>query len=1189
MGNTMRKCFLGYLLAISLLCAGVKSDSLSNDNTTIAIWHMNEVVDGQPPYIADDDSGTHYFNSRAADLILGGPLSQWTSNPTVAAQKVPTLVAQGRPNGGGYSLQYDGVDDWSSVLSVWNGEDFAYGSVEAEFWFKPLSLPTGTNVVYLIGATIWEVRLRGDGQLQFMTRDADNTARFRLSDLGVVEINKWYHIVVKFEDGVKSLSIRSEDEQQPQVWTASGFTPMRELNAGIYIGGSPSGSFNVNMLISDVKISVPDMPGVDGQWQQARLDDIDTIALLHFDEITTPTANDELFTPGDNSFNPRRRAFNAKLEGFTEHQLTGSINYQFGNALYFNGVDSGAFLTYRSVADYVSREDFRVEAWVKLDEDVVADDVEYPIVSQKWSYRMLYKKVDGQWLAHAIFGYIDGGGIARGVTTRAAVSPYQWNHVALQFDRGIMSLYINGQLKDRTFRRGVYSLREGSSYVSVGWQAASAERFKGLIDEVRFVSTVANQAPCEDGFAGYQAGDVNRDCSTDILDLKLLAQSWLASVSVEDWLGDSADLNYDGKVDIVDFSILSDDWLIGQLLYLRGAESLLPAYLNKDVATLIFDVYTTSAIVANISVEEKDTGYIPCQPITATINPHRGLYPYLIDISSWQDGEYKATITVEGFEPMVRGIRKQTIAAPNEPSEPVLVNDEQMIFVDDYYWDSYENLAFEVHKAELVPIEPWNDYPGIKRYRNAMTSFVFNANGSVTVNITGMQTLNDSEPIQYSAVSSDFINWDVTVNSGELMDIQDISVQSTDTYRFYDEQLDGNVILSQVDVVYTGLQGAVWGDIEMPSRSNFAVWRKNTGENVILQTEPITQDKLVWEDDEIGDWRDTNDNFGRARLYNNNTVLRFYQARRVPRHEPYRIHYDNIWANRIMITWSTTDGINWTPTYFNVPTEEDPVGYQHYGVDIFNAGLNLEMGYLRMYDQKLQKVFTEVVYSRNGLLWNRFGNGLFLDNSDNQQDWNYGYSMTTGNRTRREKDGYYYEAMQGINVLHFMFLQVNNVPDRDVITVSRFHNWGGGRLTGDTGIESSPIWDWYDRSWDNIVEHTKEQTFIPGFMKYRRDGWVSVSPQNSSEEGSFITKVLSSTRSMAINAKTEPQGFVKVEVLNSNGEPLAAYSGANAAVFTGDSVRSNIFWSGGSLTRPPTYPYRLKVTVSDAQLFGLYW
>ena len=559
------------LLTLLLVClvASAVCAELTNDNTTIAIWRMDTIVSGSPPYIADDDYGTQSFTARNAQLRLGGS--------TTNEAREPSLVSDSRPGGSGYCLQYDGdsVKDWSVALSVWNGEDFAFDSVKVEMWLKPLSLPaSGQHTV--MGAQVWELRISNTGRAQFMTRDAADGARWAQSADNTLVVNKWHHIIMEFVDGVQKITVASEDNlDSPQTWTTTGLTPMKLQDNGLYVGGGATiNTLHAHMRLDEVRISVPTMPGVDDNWQSPRQDDMNTFALLHFDELVDPNFSSDpesIFTPDDNSFNPRRRAFDSKFLGFNNvsASMVDSISPEFGKCIKFDGYEERILITYRDMYDYVTREDFRVEAWVKLSNDApdIESGQEFPIFSQQWSFRSYYQYEDAQWKVSGVFGY-DRDGTLVGSTIRAPITnPKQWNHIAIQWNKGQMSLYINGELKDRRFdRNAATSLRVSSDRLAVGSQGStgSSTKFNGFIDEVRIVNIYPQQAPCNGGASGYPAGDINRDCSVDIIDFATLADQWLNFIdrsSAYDWTTLDADLSFDAEVGEDDLTIFIENWL----------------------------------------------------------------------------------------------------------------------------------------------------------------------------------------------------------------------------------------------------------------------------------------------------------------------------------------------------------------------------------------------------------------------------------------------------------------------------------------------------------------------------------------------------------------------------------------------------------------------------------------------------
>lgn len=629
-----------------------------------------------------------------------------------------------------------------------------------------------------------------------------------------------------------------------------------------------------------------------------------------------------------------------------------------------------------------------------------------------------------------------------------------------------------------------------------------------------------------------------------------------------------------------------------------AVESRLPVYLNNDEAIMVFERKDASdRIAVELSFLEQNTGNIPTEPMIVRLSSPTKRYEHKIDISSWQDGEYKVFIKEAGADSeqaLVRGLFKQTLQAPVAPTGIIDMTGIKMLFVDDWYIERESGVKRVVHPAELIPINPWQDNEEYFYFRNSLRKQWFDIDGNLIVQISAANMLAD-EPIEYWAKSSDMKSWEIIDKPTDMhtdCDIQNMKKAARNVaiknIRYYDAAKDGEINLSEVQVLYTGLQrGVKWGDIEMPHRSRVAVWDTSEGERLIIG-EPVTSDKSIFNDDEIGTWKDSNDNFGGIHFSPDGKTLRCYQSRLIPRREPFRVHYDNILCDRMMITWSTQDGLNWKPTFFDAPTLEDPWSTQHYGVDVWSEeNKRLEMAYHKIYDVQYQRLYTELAYSRDGLYWNRFEDAKpFLDNSSEVDDWNFGYSIITDtarNRTRMSYGDYYYEPMTGINVLHFMFLQANN-RDRSLLTEEFYRSRFGGRLLGDNGFQNSPIMNWYGTV-ENVIEQSKKQMFTPGLMKYRKDGWVSAS--STKRRGVIETKTFKANGELLINAKTAADGFVLVEVLDRAGNAIDRYSGNNGAVFSGDDVAQPLSWAEGMVSSLPSQPFKLRITLENAEVYTL--
>ncbi len=665
---------------------------------------------------------------------------------------------------------------------------------------------------------------------------------------------------------------------------------------------------------------------------------------------------------------------------------------------------------------------------------------------------------------------------------------------------------------------------------------------------------------------------------------------------------------YQGLIDevrISDGALGPSHFLCNEVLLLSErlkVESVRSAYLNKNTAMLAFQCFDDDDIRVELTFRDPVTGTSPVSPMQVTVYASQGLQEENIDITNWPDGDYEVRIREvreDGQDTglLIRGIRKQTIVAPPDPTEPIDVAGRKMLFVDDWYIASQSGLNREVEPCRTIPIEPWKTDPDYFRYHTWVTDFRIGKDQKMYVELYGRNGMSNGaaqDELKYWVVSDDYENWDVAAEPEDrdygydMITFDKTKVKNlflgTPSYRYYDPEEDGPVNLSQVSV-YKVKPGLVLGDITIPYWCRIAVWERPNGEYLILTPEPIVRVKGEFEDNEIGQWQDANDNYGPEHLSRDGNTLRFYQTRNIPRNDPLRVYYDNILASRILVAWSSQDGVTWSPAYFEVPDECETFALQHYGVFVFDEEEHaLELSYVRMYDQADQKLSADLAYSRDGILWNRFSQQPFLENGE-FGSWNFGYSYFPESRTRLDNGREYFEPIFGINVLHFMFLTAYDRKDRSYITTDYYLNRFEGRLAGEGGIPDSEIWDWYGSSWDHIVDATKNMVITPALIKYRKDGWVRLG--QATDTGMMTTKILSAGSKLNINAKTDPNGYILVEVLDQYGTDLPEYSGDSGALFAGDSVNSPLRWNDRSITDLPNQPVKLRITIYKGQLYSL--
>lgn len=628
------------------------------------------------------------------------------------------------------------------------------------------------------------------------------------------------------------------------------------------------------------------------------------------------------------------------------------------------------------------------------------------------------------------------------------------------------------------------------------------------------------------------------------------------------------------------------------------AEFALPAYVNMDTASLVVQRKSPASAPLRLVVHfaERTNGHVPRGPAAVAIPPGQISAALRVAISDWPDGEYLAAIRLQGVGPAspshtVRVLHKQTIQDPAPAPEPIDVKGSRTLFVDDWYVAESAGLRRRVHQAETWPVTT-GMIPPDRRKQNP-TELAMEPDGSVVVAFTAFNPRR-SERTRYLARTRDLVHWRIK-ERGEARPI-DLRAQRSRVgtrwrwydptgkkakYRMYEPEHDGPVDLRQVHVQYSGWskKATRWGDMGIPPRSTFPIWRKSPDQFLVLTDRPLTTDKWSMGENDLGEWSDTNDNWGGQWLSADGSTLHFCQARVIPRHPPFRVPYDNIMGSRILVVWSTSDGRSWTPTYLTVPTDTDPIGLQSYGAYGFWAeGQRLRMAYHSVYDQARQQVAQGMLCSRDGVSWTRLGGGERFVPNGPLGSWNFGLVVPM-HAAPLERDGSMYHLLMGINAPHFYLWTAHGAPGVSVPYLK--HRFGG-----EHALDAWPYWPAFG-SWDALTEHLRRGSYTVGLMRHRRDGWVSLCPKQ--HEGRLTTKLLRHSRRLALNARTEPDGFVRVEVLDPAGRELPPYCRGNAAVFKGDSVSHRLKWAHGQHPNMPNGPVRLRITICRADLFALEW
>lgn len=646
---------------------------------------------------------------------------------------------------------------------------------------------------------------------------------------------------------------------------------------------------------------------------------------------------------------------------------------------------------------------------------------------------------------------------------------------------------------------------------------------------------------------------------------------------------------------------------------LLAADFVLPAYLNLKTATLLVraaDGWKGAALVLRVAFQPRQGGAPPRGEMRTTLRPgeERRL---AVDIANWPDGDYRAEIRCfrDGRtlgEPLVRWLRKQTLPDPPPAGEPIDVRGSTTLFVDDESIQVRSGLRRAVNPAEPFAVTTGRMAPDRPEQKPA-GGIRLEADGTWVVKFTDMEREDrDGATLRhYTARSRDTLHWTVAEEKtdgarsgrGPASDAADRVLAAAagapaPRFRYYDPAADGPVDLRQVRLRRTGTAREVrWGGLEMPYRTAFPVWEKSPEEHLVLTRAPLLRDKHDHADGAPCDWEDTNDNYLNDFPSPDGRTWFDGQARMILRHDPFRTPFDAFETfpggnyNRVLVLWRTQDGIRWTPSFFDPQREDDPPGYQGYGAKQFFAeGKRLSLCYFFAYRARLQQVCVELRYSRDSIRWHRLpgsvDDNVFAANGP-WGSWNFGYMFGVAGEPV-EKDG---QVVQ-------LFGSCQNVP----------HHFFRSLLSRDPKAISDPEWlqeffatndlpgyrYWKEMGgWEGFAREAASACRPIGGMRYRKDGWVALTPEG--REGELVTKTVLAGESLSVNARTRPGGRVLVEALDAEGRPLPDFSGANAASFTGDSVGARLSWKNGARNTLPREPLRLRIQLEQADLFALIW
>ena len=227
--------------------------------------------------------------------------------------------------------------------------------------------------------------------------------------------------------------------------------------------------------------------------------------------------------------------------------------------------------------------------------------------------------------------------------------------------------------------------------------------------------------------------------------------------------------------------------------------------------------------------------------------------------------------------------------------------------------------------------------------------------------------------------------------------------------RMYDSGTDGPVNLSQIIVGWPWAPYHCAGcGMTLPTRTAWpALLRPENGACLLLRDRPlngynITRLAAMQAGKIPGSFSDSGDNFGGAYLMPGGKTFVLLQERLIAHFAPLRVPYDNLnGLTRTNVAWSTTDGIEWTPS-FAMPEPRaqctaanvrpgDPncslFGWQQYGTvapgrpghgqpQLWQENGGLLLGYVQDFASGIARYHLSLMSSRDGLFWRRVSDPL---------------------------------------------------------------------------------------------------------------------------------------------------------------------------------------------------------------------
>lgn len=286
--------------------------------------------------------------------------------------------------------------------------------------------------------------------------------------------------------------------------------------------------------------------------------------------------------------------------------------------------------------------------------------------------------------------------------------------------------------------------------------------------------------------------------------------------------------------------------------------------------------------------------------------------------------------------------------------------------------------------------------------------------------------------------------------------------------------------------------------------------------------------------------------------------------------------YGKMWINGPAggINWKhgmgrseSVDFLNWSkPQLILYPDERDPAQLEFHTTPVFiRHGMYLSLN--QLFTRENGTIDNELISSRDGVNWDRTFAHQSLINRGGKKFFDASFILTNGTPIEMGDElWFYYGGNRGI--VRFPNEDEKDMPPEKATKYSS--GVGLATIKKDRFVGISPDPKAALRNWNPNDPDRKPEP-----------------PANKTGQVTFKPRDLSGVKGLKLNAKTEDDGTVKVEILNEDGYRIRGFSRDDATPISGDNVSFDVEWAEKKLSDLPAGKYMVRIHLDRAEIFSL--